>query len=79
MLSSQCKSSGTPAVRAVINTCICMFSHSGVAYICVFWEKKIGARASFDHVLWSFWRHYLGLHQRNIPFVPKTLFAEVYS
>ena len=79
MLCSQCKRSGRRAVRAVIKTYARdIFSHSDVAYICVFWEEKAGARPSFERVLWSRWQHYLGVHQRDILFVPKTLFAEVY-
>jgi hypothetical protein len=78
MLSSQCKRSRTRAVQAVIDTCD-FFSHPDVAYICVFWEEKMGTRPTFDLVLCSRWRYYLGVQQRDIPFVPKTLFAEVYS
>ena len=80
MLCSQCKRSGIRTVQTVIKTYFCdISSHSHVAYICVFWEEKTGARPSFDRVLWPRWQHYLGVHERDIPFVPKILFSEVYS
>ena len=80
MLSSQCKRSGTRAVQTVINTrARDIFSHSDVAYICVFREEETGSRPSFDRVLCSRCRHYLGVQQRDIPFVPMTLFTETYS
>ena len=80
MLSSQCKPLRYTQSQAVIDTLVVFISHSDVAYICVFWEEKTGARPSFDRVLCSRCRHYLGVQQRDIPFVlERLLFTETYS
>ena len=55
-----------------------MFSHSDVAYICVFWEENPDSRHSFDHILRPFWRDCLGDQQRVNPSVQKAIFIEAY-
>jgi len=56
-----------------------VLSHSDVAYIRVFWEEKRGSRRSFNHLLRSCRRYYLGDEQTFNPSVPKTLFIKECS
>ena len=80
MLSSQCKHDSVHMLHKLFTLIRHhAFSHSDVAYICVFWEEKGSSRHSFDRVLHSFRDYDLGDEQRDIRSVPTTLFINLYS
>jgi hypothetical protein len=67
-------------LTAVIHTRVrYILSYSDVAYIRVFREEKGGSRHSFNRLLWSRRRYYLGDKPTVIPSVSKTLFIKAYS
>ena len=50
-----------------------VFSHSAVAYICVFWEEQVNSRAAFDGASHSYRGYDLVDEQRTITSVPEDL------